>query len=111
RGGEVRLVRASIKALGSGTRSLRTMRGAIVLAGVLGLSVLALQLAPSQAQASSGLHYQRGHYLTNGWYCYGWSNGAYHCTRHWHRSGGRLLSANPGWVPNGGAAVGTTAAP
>ncbi len=93
---------ATIKSFGSGVRSLRVLRGAVVLAGVLGLSVLAVQLAPSQAEASGGLHYQRGHYLTNGWYCYGWSNGAYHCTHHWHRSGGRIISDNPGWVPNGG---------
>jgi surface antigen len=107
---EVRFVFVSIKALSSGTHSLRMLRGAIVLAGVLGLSVLAVQLAPSQAHAAGGLHYQRGHYLTNGWYCYGWSNGAYHCTQHWHRSGGRIISDNPGWVPNGGSAVVTTAA-
>jgi surface antigen len=93
----------SIKTFGSGVRSLRLLRGAIVLAGALGLSVVAVQLAPTQAQAAGDLHYQRGHYLASGWYCYGWSNGTYHCTQHWHRSGGRIISDNPSWVPNGGS--------
>ncbi len=71
------------------------------LAGMLGLSVAATQLAtPQTAQAASWLHYQRGYYLDNGWFCYGWSSGAYHCTHHWHRSGGRVISDNPAWVPN-----------
>lgn len=34
------------------------------------------------------------------WLCYGWSNGAYHCTQWWHVSGGRFISSNPRWVPS-----------
>jgi surface antigen len=56
------------------------------------------------AHASPGLHYQRGLYLDNGWLCEGWANGAYHCTAHWHWSGGRLVSDNQAWVPTGGGA-------
>ncbi|HKT37859.1 MAG TPA: CHAP domain-containing protein [Ktedonobacterales bacterium] len=53
------------------------------------------------AQASTSLHYQRGYYLDNGWYCYGWASGAYHCTARWHRaSNGQIISDNPSWVPN-----------
>ncbi len=37
--------------------------------------------------------------------CYGWANGSYHCTQRWHRSGGQLISENPGWVPNGGGSA------
>ncbi|HLZ24353.1 MAG TPA: CHAP domain-containing protein [Ktedonobacterales bacterium] len=79
-------------------------RAALVLAGVLGLSVLATQAGTgTTAQAASGLHYQRGYYVDNGWLCYGWSNGAYHCTHQWHRSGHLLISNNPAWVPNYGS--------
>lgn len=76
-------------------------RAGIALAGVLGLTVLATSLGTTTtAHAASGLHYQRGYYVDNSWLCYGWSNGAYHCTHHWHRSGSRLVSNNPAWVPN-----------
>lgn len=90
------------------TRAARTpggiVRVAVALAGVVGLSVVATQLTPTpQVHASSWLHYQRGTYVDNGWLCYGWSNGSYHCTQHWHRSGGRLISDNPAWVPNYGS--------
>lgn len=84
-----------------GGRSIRALKGAVILAGALGLAVLAGQVGPSStAEASSGLRYQRGYYLTNGWYCYGWANGAYRCTQHWHRAGNRIVSDNPSWVPN-----------
>lgn len=62
------------------------------------------------ADAASGLHYQRGTYLANGWLCYGWSNGTYHCTQHWHRSGSKLVSDNPSWVPNAASTSGTSSA-
>ena len=60
------------------------------------------------ANAAGGLHYQRGYYVANGMLCYGWSNGTYHCTAHWHRSGSRLVSDNPSWVPNSGSTSGTS---
>lgn len=87
------------------TRSLKLLRSAAILAGALGIAVLSLQLAPAtSANAATGLHYQRGNYLTNGWYCYGWSNGVYHCTKRWHRSGSRIIS-DTSFVPNGGSAA------
>lgn len=82
------------------TRAACTLLG---LAGALGIVV---QVAPiATAHASAGLYYQQGYYLDNGWLCYGWSNGAYHCTIHWHRtSSGQLVSDNAAWVPNYSAA-------
>ena len=56
-----------------------------------------------KAAASGGLRYQRGYSVQGSWYCYGWSNGAYHCTQHWTRSGSRITSLNTAWVPNYGA--------
>jgi surface antigen len=61
-----------------------------------------LPLAQAHA-AAAPLRYQRGYSVQAGsWLCYGWSNGAYHCTQHWYRtSGGALISTNTMWVPNG----------
>ena len=75
--------------------TLRIVRIAVILAGVLGLSAFAAQggLTPA-AHAATGLRYQRGYSVQQAWLCYGWSNGTYHCTRHWTRSGGRLISLN-----------------
>lgn len=86
------------------------MRLALVLFGVLGLSVIASQLTSSNtADAAAWLHFQRGYSVQSGWLCYGWNNGAYHCTYHWHRdAAGRLISDNRAWVPNYGT---TTADP
>jgi Transglycosylase-like domain len=83
-------------------------RSARVLAGVLGLTILATVVASAPAaHAAPSLRYQRGYYVSGSWLCYGWSSGTYHCTRHWHRTAnGRLVSDNPAWVPNyGGSAV------
>lgn len=91
------------------TRSL--VHAALALASVLGLGLLATQFNPTgTAHASGGLHYQRGYSVQGSWLCYGWSNGVYHCTQHWHRSGSQLISGNPSWVPNfGSSAVARTA--
>lgn len=90
------------------SRSVRMWRSAILFAGALGLAIASMPTAPA-AHASTSLHYQRGYYLTNGWYCYGWANGAYHCTMRWHRaSDGHIISDNPAWVPNGLTSSGAT---
>ncbi len=103
---------SSSKCFGRIISSARIVRGSLALTGVVGLSLVATQfVSPATAEASSGLHYQRGQYVTNGWLCYGWSNGSYHCTQHWHRdSKGHLVSDNPSWVPNVGATVATKTA-
>jgi hypothetical protein len=82
-----------------------------VVGGVAALSLAALP-ATGTAHAASGVYYRQGLYLANGWLCRGWSSGAYHCTRHWHRnSAGQLISDNPSWVPNSGSVAQTTARP
>lgn len=58
--------------------------------------------APVHAQGAN-LWYSRGYKVEGSWLCYGWANGAYHCTQHWYRSGGKLVSTNPAWVPNYGS--------
>ncbi|MGE5333458.1 MAG: hypothetical protein ACM3N4_02055 [Nitrososphaerota archaeon] len=91
--------------------SSRFSRARMLLgAALLGVAFIAAFAASgATANASSSLHYQRGYYLSNGWFCYGWSSGAYHCTAHWHRSGNRVISDNPSWVPNYGTARVATA--
>src|SRR5690348_16697858 len=90
--------------LTSTRRARAVVRTAAVLAGVLGFSLMASQFsgAPAAHAASSGLRYARGYSVQGSWLCYGWSNGTFHCTQRWHRSGGRLVSDNPAWVPNVG---------
>ncbi len=87
--------------------SLRFAPKALFITGALAASVAGASAAlPPTAQASGGLQYHRGYTLQNGWYCYGWANGAYHCTHHWVRTrSGRIISHNPAWVPNYGEAA------
>ncbi len=72
-----------------------------VALGIAFLTVVAGSLfsAPS-ARAATGLHYVRGYSVQTGWLCYGYSNGAYHCTQHWAYITGRYVSYNPAWVPS-----------
>jgi hypothetical protein len=88
------------------------MRFSLLLFGVLGLTLIASQLASSTtAEASAGLRYQRGYSVQGNWLCYGWGNGAYHCTHHWHRTAsGHLISDNRAWVPNYGTVAAVPAA-
>jgi hypothetical protein len=89
-------------------RSLRVAPVAIALSGIVALTLattLFTATPAADAAAASGLHFQRGYYLDNGWFCYGWDSGYYRCTHHWHRSGGRIISDNPAWVPNFGVAA------
>jgi hypothetical protein len=92
---------------------LGAARSSLVLATVLGLSSLVMMAATAPtASAATRLYYQRGYYLQAGWMCYGWANGAYHCTHHWSRtSDGHLVSHNVKWVPNAldGASTSTRA--
>lgn len=86
--------------------SVRTLSYAVLLsaslvainAGMLGERNLAT------AQASTALHYSRGYSVQGSWLCYGWSNGIYHCTQHWVRSGSRFVSLNTPFVPSEGSA-------
>src|SRR5258708_4211212 len=78
------------------------LRTACVLTGVMGLVTLGAQFGSAPARAANLDYYWKpGYYLDNGWLCYGWANGAYHCTQHWHRdASGTLVSDHPAWVPN-----------
>lgn len=83
----------------------RTFRRLVALAG---LAVLAAGLFPTFVSAAPTVHasgshlsYVRGYAVEGSWLCYGWPNGAYHCTQHWHRTrGGTRVSDNASWVPN-----------
>lgn len=89
------------------------MRAALTLIGVLSLTAIATQVnsAPT-AHAAGGFYYRNGYTVQHGWLCFGWSSGAYHCTRSFHYSLGRAISDNPSWVPNiGGAGGNPHAAP
>lgn len=92
-------------------RSIKRVVG--TLSGVLGLTVILTQVAPlPAAHAASNFSYRRGYSLQQGWLCYGWSSGAYHCSPKWHRSAaGHMVSDNPGWVPGAGNSAPTRYAP
>jgi hypothetical protein len=81
---------------------LRFAPRALFITGALAATVAGASIAlPPTAQAASGLQYHRGHYVQSGWYCYGWADGAYHCTQHWARTrSGKIISYNSNWVPN-----------
>ena len=87
-------------------QTLGLMRSRLLVAGVLGLSLVAAQIgtAPKAHAAPASRHYyQRGYYLDNSWLCYGWTDGAYRCTHYWHRStDGTLIFGHASWVPNHG---------
>lgn len=87
---------------------VRVLVGAALL-GAAFIAAIGTNNGPT-AQASGSLQYQRGSYVANGWLCYGWSNGSYHCTSHWHRNGSQLVSDNPSWVPSSGSNGGTAGA-
>jgi surface antigen len=79
----------------------RTTTLTLLVAGALATGLTGI--SATTAHAATGLHYQRGYSVQGSWLCYGWANGAYHCTQRWIRSSGRLISENPAWVPNDGA--------
>jgi len=94
-------------------RSSRLARMGLALGGALALTLTLMAFAASPAQAAS-LRYHRGYSVQHRYLCYGWPNGALHCTTRWHRTrSGALVSDNPRWVPNvrntggGGSAGGT----
>jgi hypothetical protein len=76
-----------------------------MLTFALGITALLMGFAPAKGASAASFRYQAGYSLQSGWLCYGWSNGALHCTQRWHRdASGKLISDNPAWVPNVGAA-------
>lgn len=94
---------------GSASRLRRATVAAVSLTAALGLALaVAATATPATASAASGLRYHRGYTVQGSWLCYGWSSGAYHCTQHWYRSHGHLISTNTRWVPNYGTTTRTT---
>jgi surface antigen len=75
---------------------------------MLGATIVASQVVSvpvAYAASPATFNYTRGYSVQHGWLCYGWSNGALHCTQGWYRNAdGYLVSDVPSWVPNGGAA-------
>jgi surface antigen len=81
-------------------RSSRLARLSFTLGGALALTLALTAFAATPTQAAS-LRYHRGYSVQHGYLCYGWPNGAYHCTTHWYRTrSGALVSRSLGWVPN-----------
>ena len=76
------------------------------LVGVVCTLAVAVAMLGGQPVTAAAAHFRFvGGYSTQWvggrhWLCYGWSNGAYHCTQWWHVSGGRYVSGNPRWVPS-----------
>ena len=74
-----------------------------MLTGVLGATVVGSQIAAVPVAQAATFNYAPGYSIQQGWLCYGWSDGALHCTARWYRDGaGQLISENPGWVPSAG---------
>ena len=87
---------------------MQHLRHIVLAASVCGLLALAtlngLATPPAHAQGVT-FRYARGYSVQHGsWLCYGWPDGALHCTQHWRRSGGRYVSLRPSWVPSTGSA-------
>jgi|GEM_PF-3366270 surface antigen len=89
--------------------------GTAVMALLLGSALFsglhtAHAAAATAQSAPSSRDFRYGNYLSNGWFCFGFSSGIYHCTQHYHYVNGRAVSLNPGFVPNGtsGTAAATT---
>lgn len=80
--------------------NLQVAHKALFVTGAIAATLIGTATAaPIHAQGAN-LSYHRGYKVEGSWLCYGWADGAYHCTQHWHRSGNRLVSDHPAWVPN-----------
>lgn len=87
----------------------------ILSAAILGVATQVLGISFAATRHHTGnmtAGYHRGYYTNNGWLCYGWANGTYHCTAWWHQQGNTSISDNPAWVPNiGNGATASASAP
>ena len=94
----------------SAASNLHVARKALFVTGALAATFTgAAAAAPVHAQGAN-LWYHRGYQVEGSWFCYGWANGAYHCTQHWHHANGGIVSDNPAWVPNYGHTAPVSAA-
>lgn len=75
-----------------------------IVFGCLAVTVLAAMVYGMVGTAGAApawrLYFHRGYSVQGSWLCYGWSNGAFHCTQHWRRSGSGFISYNQRWVPS-----------
>lgn len=87
--------------LGMASGAIRDWMYRIVY-GLLALAVFASVFVAVQPAHAAGIRlvYHRGYSVQRSWLCYGWPNGAFHCTQHWKRSGNGFISYNPRWVPS-----------
>jgi hypothetical protein len=85
--------------------SSRALRAAVMLMFALGTTALLMGFAPTTGASAASFRCQAGYTIQSGWLCYGWSNGALHCTQRWRRdASGKLIAVNPMWAPNVGGA-------
>jgi hypothetical protein len=86
--------------------NLHGAQKALIISGGLAATLIggAALSTPVQARGAE-LSYHPGYRVEGSWLCYGWANGSYHCTQHWHTSHGSVVSDNTAWVPNYGAAA------
>ncbi|HEX8997680.1 MAG TPA: transglycosylase SLT domain-containing protein [Ktedonobacterales bacterium] len=89
--------------------NLHVAHKALIVTGALAATLVGTAAAAPVNARGVNLTYHRGYAVEGSWLCYGWANGAYHCTQHWHRSHGALVSDHPSWVPNYSAAPATVA--
>jgi hypothetical protein len=80
-------------------RQTKFLVGVFLLAAILGVYAGTGPQTQS-AKAASGLRYQRGYSVQNGWLCYGFSDGVYHCTEHWYNSAHGYVSLHTPFVPS-----------
>ena len=83
--------------------SVALLTGSLLFVGLMGSAFTPM------ANAAGSLRFVRGYSVQGSWLCYGFSNGAFHCTQHWRVVNGRYVSYNSPFVPSQGSVV-TTAA-
>lgn len=78
----------------------RILRSVVFIVAFGAMVVAGSSFRAPQAHAAS-FAYLRGWSVQNGWLCYGFSGGYWHCTSHWYRSSsGLLVSLNTPFVPS-----------
>ncbi len=74
---------------------------ALIVTGALATAIVGVGAStPAQARGNH-LRFHRGYSIQGNWLCYGWSGGAYHCTRNWAIINGSYHSRTS-WVPSSG---------
>lgn len=86
-------------------RSVSVWGVAVLVASLVAVLVVGAPVAGASPRSATywAVHYARGYTIQGSWLCYGWTNGYYRCTQHWHYEGreGIPTSDVPAWLPNG----------